>query len=291
MRYSQIKAFHNVALHGGFSRAAEAIFQTQPALSEQVRRLEQDHDILMFHRDKKGVRLTSEGEQLFLLTKRFFEVEQQVEEFLSESSAAIEGQLRIIADSAHHVTDHLSRYRRRYPNVFVSLRTGNTTEILNELRTFNAEIGIVGSIDPGHEFQAIDLGATKITAFSVKGYLPKEIDSLSLKELCNEQLVFREPGSKTRQKLEEEAHRQKITLTPALEVEGREAMREVVAAGTGIGFVSEAEFGNDARLVKIPLRDTTLSMSETMVHMTTRRDVRVIRAFMDMAQAPSSEKN
>ncbi|WP_120502107.1 LysR substrate-binding domain-containing protein [Roseovarius sp. EL26] len=285
MRYSQIKAFHNVALYGGFSRAAEAIFQTQPALSEQVRRLEQDHDILMFHRDKKGVRLTAAGEQMFLMTKRFFEVEQQIEEYLSESGAAVEGQLRIIADSAHHVTSHLSRFRRRYPNVFVSLHTGNTTEILNELRTFNAEIGIVGSIDPGHEFHSVDLGSTRITAFSVKGYLPKGITTLSLKDLSNEQLVFREPGSKTRQKLEEEAQRKNITLTPALEVEGREAMREVVAAGTGIGFVSEAEFGNDARLVQIPLRDTELSMSETMVHMATRRDVRVIRAFMDLAHS------
>lgn len=290
MRYSQLRAFHYVAVHGGFSRAAEALYQTQPALSEQVRRLEQEHDVLLFNRDKKGVSLTEAGESLFVLTKRFFEVEQQVEEFLSESSAAVEGQLRIIADSAHHVTELLGRFRHRYPNVFVSLRTGNTTEILDELRSFDAEIGVVGSMPQGSEFETIDLGWTRIFAFSVKGYLPGMIQSLSLQDLSEEQLVFREHGSKTRQKLEEAASRQKVILKPALEVEGREAMREVVAAGTGIGFVSEAEFGNDTRLVKIPLDNVDLRMSESLVCLSSRRDVRVIRAFMEVAKEYTSNE-
>ncbi len=283
MRHSQLRAFHNVALNGGFSRAAEALFQTQPALSEQVRRLEQDHDVLLFHRDRKGVRLTAEGERLFILTRRYFEAEQQIGEYLSKSGAAIDGQLRIIADSAHHITEHLGRFRRRHPNVFISLRSGNTTGILDELRAFGAEIGIVGSLSLGAEFEAISLGTTRIVAFSAAGCLPKGADSLSLRDLQDEQLVFREAGSRTRQKLEKEAARRKVTLKPVLEVEGREAMREVVAAGVGIGFVSEAEFGNDARLVKIPLRDVELGMSESLVCLSARRNVRVIRAFMEAA--------
>ena len=152
MRYSQLRAFHSVAHYGGFSRAAEAIFQTQPALSEQVRRLEQEYDVLLFHRERKRIRLTEEGKALFLLTKRFFEVEQQIEEFMTETRSAVDGTLRIIVDSAHHITDTLSRFRFNHPDVFVSLRTGNTDDILNELRAYNAEIGVVGSMDPGSEF-------------------------------------------------------------------------------------------------------------------------------------------
>ena len=283
MRYSQIRAFHNVALHGGFSRAADAIMQTQPALSEQVRRLEQDHDVLLFHRDKKGVRLTETGKSLFLLTKQFFEVEQQLEDYLSESSAGVEGQLRIVADSAHHITAILGRFRKKYPNVYISLRTGNTTEILDDLRAYNAEIGVVGSLPTSGEFDVVDLGTTAIYAISKKGYLPKGVSSLSLNELRGEPLVFREIGSKTRQKLTDAAIAKGIELRPALEVEGREAMREVVAAGAGVGFVSDAEFGNDNRLVKIPLKGVSLEMRESIVCMAARRDVRTIRAFMEVA--------
>ena len=75
MRYSQLRAFHHVARLGGFSRAAEALLITQPAISEQVRKLETDHDVLLFHRDRRKVRLTRAGEELFRMTKQFFETE------------------------------------------------------------------------------------------------------------------------------------------------------------------------------------------------------------------------
>lgn len=285
MRYSQLKAFHNVALHGGFSRAAEALFLTQPAISEQVRKLEQDHDVLLFSRDRKRVRLTEEGERLFLLTRQLFEVEERIEEYLSETRAAVEGSLRIIADSAHYITGVLARFREKHPKVLVSLRTGNSEEVLSELRAYNAEIGIVGSIAPGQDMEKLDLGASPIVAIAARGFLAPGTRALDLKELAGMPLVFREKGSKTRQKLEDAAAQLKVKLVPAIEAEGREAMREVVASGAGIGFVSSAEIGRDDRIVEIPLSGVRISMNETLIYLSQRRDVRVIRAFMEHASA------
>jgi len=131
MRQSQLKAFHNVALHGGFSAAAKALSLSQPAISEQVRKLEQNHDVLLFQRKHKSVQLTQAGEQVFRLTKQLFEIELQIEEYLSQTSAAIDGKLRIMVDSAHHVTEVLGQFRQRYPNITVSLQTGNTDRIID----------------------------------------------------------------------------------------------------------------------------------------------------------------
>lgn len=287
MRHSQLKAFHHVALHGGFSRAAEALFLTQPAISEQVRKLEQDHDVLLFHRERKRVHLTEAGENLFRLTKHYFEIEQQITEYMSETRTAVDGTLRIIADSAHHVTGILSAFRERYPNVVVSLRTGNSDEVLEELRAFNAEVGVAGSLTPGRDMETLSLGDTPIVAFAAKGLLPKGKTRIALRELAELPLIFRETGSKTRQKLEEGAAQQGITLTPAIEAEGRETVREVVASGAGVGFVSKAEFGHDERLVEITLEDMDLRMGESIVHLAQRREVKVIRAFMDFARALS----
>ena len=68
MRYSQLRAFHHVALHGGFSRAARALNISQPSVSDQVRQLEQRHDVLLFTREARQVRMTDAGEALFRLT-------------------------------------------------------------------------------------------------------------------------------------------------------------------------------------------------------------------------------
>ena len=285
MRHSQLKAFHNVALWGGFSRAAEALFLTQPAISEQVRKLEQDHDTLLFHRERKRVRLTEAGEQLFRLTKQLFEIEDQIQEYLSETSVAITGELRIVADAAQHVTDLLVRFRQRYPETRVSLSVGNTEKVVEALRAYDAEIGVVGSLAPGKDLTVVDLGASKIVAFAAHGLLLASQKSFTLKDLSKYPLVFRETGSKTRQKLMEEAARQGITLQPKIVAEGREGVREVVASGAGIGFVSEAEYVHDPRVMKVGITDADLVMSESLVHITQRKDVKVIRAFMDIARS------
>ena len=285
MRHSQLKAFHHVALLGGFSRAAEALFLTQPAISEQVRKLEQEHDVLLFHRERKRVRLTGAGEQLFRLTRQYFEVEQQIGELMSESGTAPDGELRIVADSAHHVTAILGRFRSRYPNVMVSLSGGNTGDILDDLRAYSAEIGVVGDVSPGKEMDSLGLGGSDIVAFAAHGVLRSPTTPLAMQDLTKLPLIFRETRSKTRQKLEDAAAAQGITLKPAIVAEGREAVREIVASGGGIGFVSRAEFGHDDRLVQIDLIGEGLHMQETIVHLAQRRDVKVIRAFMEVARA------
>lgn len=284
MRHSQLKAFHFVALLGGFSRAAEALHLTQPAISEQVRKLEQQHDILLFIRDRKQVQLTPAGDRLLVLTKQYFEVEQHMQDYLSETSAAIDGNLRIIADSAHHVTGILAAFRDRFPNVTVSIKVGNTGHILDQLRNYNAEIGIAGSTSPGKDIEALDLGETEIIGFARKGLFGAGKGAVTIRELSKLPLVFRELGSKTREKLVQAANAQHISLTPVIQAEGREAVREVVASGAGIGFVSKAEFGHDDRLVPLAITGADLRMGERLVHLIQRRDVKVIRAFMDCAK-------
>ena len=97
MRHSQLRAFHQVALAGGFSRAAAAMGQTQPSVSDQVRKLEEAHDVLLFHRESRQVRLTEAGHGLFLLTKRYFEGEDEIAAYLDQNRAAVAGRLRIVA--------------------------------------------------------------------------------------------------------------------------------------------------------------------------------------------------
>ena len=241
---------------------------------------------MLLSRERKRVQLTPEGEGLFLLTKQFFEIEEQIENYMSQSRATIEGTLRIIVDNAYFVTDILGRFRAHYPNVHISLRTGNSADVLKTLRAYDAEIGVVGSLSPESDMRTLGLGSSPIVAFAARGKLDDASRPRTLRELAEMPLVFREKGSKTRQNLEAEAKRQGVLFHPVIEVEGREALREIVAAGGGVGFVSRAEFGHDSRIEEIPLKNTEMSMSEALVHLSQRRDVRLIQAFMRFAENP-----
>lgn len=201
MRYVQLRAFHHVAIYGGFSRAAEMLFLTQPAISDQVRKLEEEYDILLFNRNKKQVTLTEAGQRLLEITHRMFDTEQQALELLSESRALRAGTLRIVADAAHHLLHILGTFRERYPGIQVSVRAGNTETVISSLYSYEADIGVLGEIPTGRDFEILKLNSTPIVAFVSTEHPLAAAKSLTLEELTHFPLVMRERGSKTRQKI------------------------------------------------------------------------------------------
>jgi aminoethylphosphonate catabolism LysR family transcriptional regulator len=289
MRYVQLRAFHQVAVSGGFSRAAEALFLTQPAISDQVRKLEEEYDVLLFNRNKKQVTLTTQGQRLLEITHRMFETEQQALELLTESRALRSGTLRIVADAAHHLLHILGAFRARYPGVQVSVRSGNTETVISSLYSYEADIGVLGEMPAGRDFEMLKLNATPIIAFVSADHPLSGRKSLTLGQLAQQPLVMRERGSKTRKKLEDLATASNVELKPAIEAEGREAVREIVASGAGVGFVSAAEFGHDSRLVPIAIDAPETLMDEALICLRERSGGKLVRAFLDMARSMSGD--
>ena len=124
------------------------LFLTQPAISDQVRKLEEEYDILLFNRQRKQVTLTPAGEKLLAITLRMFDTESQALELLSESRALRAGTLRIVADAAHHVLHIMGEFRQKYPGVKVSIRAGNTETVVESLYSYDADIGVLGTCPP-----------------------------------------------------------------------------------------------------------------------------------------------
>lgn len=285
--HAQLRAFHHVALAGGFSRAAAALGQTQPALSEQVRRLEQSHDVLLFHREGRRIRLTAAGEALLTRTRAYFEAEEQIDTHLARARAAPSGRLRIMADSATHITAALTAFRARHPAVTLDITTGNSADVLAALARYEVELGVVGSFEPAPGLMTRHLTCAPIVAITAQSGPAGTHTALTLADLSRYPLIFREKGSRTRAALETAARAAGLRLTPAITAEGREAMRELVATGAGIGFISAAELGPDLRLRALPLSGPDLNMTETLVWLAARRDLPNLRAFLSAAGPPT----
>lgn len=289
MRYVQLRAFHHVAVCGGFSRAAEALHLTQPAISDQVRKLEDEYEIVLFNRRKKQVTPTDAGQRLLEITRRLFEVEGQAHEMLSESRALRSGSLRVIADSAHHALPVLGRFRERYPSIELSIRSGNSEAVIAQLRNYEAEVGILGEVPESRDFTTIKLSSAPLIAFTATGHPLSHRKSMTLAMLSRQMLVLRERGSKTRQNIEAAATARGITLKATIEAEGREAVSEIVATSGGIGVVSAAEFGADNRLVPIRLSDCEVMLDQALICLRERAGSKLIGAFLDSAREAVGE--
>lgn len=142
--HAQLKAFHAVAVHGSFTQAAERLFLTQPAISDQVRKLEERFGVLLFHRNKRSVRLTDLGERLLGITQRLFVIEAEAEELLQDSRALQTGSLTLAVDAPVHLLPQIARFCQLYPGITVKIETGNTDESLLRLYSYQADLALLG---------------------------------------------------------------------------------------------------------------------------------------------------
>lgn len=282
--HAQLKAFHAVAVHGSFTRAAQRLFLTQPAVSDQVRKLEDHYGVLLFHRNKRTVLLSELGERLLAITQRLFAVEAEAEELLSSSRALQTGSLVLAVDSTVHLRPYIARFYERYPGIALSLVTGNTESSLRRLFDYRADLAVVGGRVADERLFSLPLSDDPMLAFVAHSHPWAKRDGIALAELSGMPMVMREQGSVTRQILEEEMRRAGLDIRQAIEVEGREAANEMVAAGIGIGVVSAAEFGSDPRVRALPISGCQGRMCETLVCLREQASRRIIETFMALVR-------
>ena len=283
MRHAQLRAFHAVARCGGFSKAARMLGLSQPAVSDHVRNLEEFYGVQLFVRDGRSVRLTSLGRDLYALAERQFEVEGAAVTLLSAAKTLETGRLVFAADAAVHILPLIARFRERHGKIALELKTGNSEQALALLDGFDADFAVVGEEPPGAGYVRHLLRQDPLVAFVARGHHLSSRKRITLADLCAAGLVLREAGSVTRRMVDQEMAARGVSASMGPEVEGREAVREAVAAGLGAGIVSRSEFVDDPRFRMIAISDWKATMSEWLVCLESRRHLHLIDAFLSIA--------
>ena len=282
MNFAQLRAFHGVAVAGSYTRASEQLHVTQPTLSGQVKALEESYGVRLFERRGRGVELTSLGSNLLEITRRLYASEAEAEQLLSAVRSLTGGQLRVGADAPHNVVAVLSAFKRRHPGIQLAISFGNSEKVMQDLFERRSEIAVLADVKPDKRLYALPISRDRLVAFVARGHAWSKRRSIRLDELSDTTIVLREPGSTTRAIIEQAMAERGLKPAEVIEIGSREAVREAVAAGLGIGFVFEHEFGPDPRLHALSLRDARLEATEYAVCLEERRPVRVVRAFFEL---------
>ena len=284
MNAAQLRAFHAVATAGGFTRAAARLGVTQPTLSGQVKALEDTYGVELVERRGRQLVLTETGAALLDLTRRIFGLTEEAEQLLSAARGLERGHLRLGADAPYHVLPALAAFTRRYPKLRLSLTVGNSETLIRDLFDHRIDVAVVANLAPDARLHALPVRRDRLVLFVPKGHPWARRRQVTPAELAGERLVLREPGSSTRRVFETAMARAGIALEEVIEINSREAVREAVAAGLGIGVVSESEFGNDPRLVKVRLAEADLGATEYVTSLAERKELRLIRAFLELVE-------
>jgi len=281
MNHSQLRAFHGVASEGSFTRAAAALRVSQPTLSGHVKALEEGYGVVLFQRGSREVAMTEIGRALYEITQRYFASEAEAERLLSAAQGLVSGRLRIGADSPFAIVPLLAGFSRRYPKVDTLIQFNNSSEILRSVLSGKSDVGVLPRVDSDDRINVVPFRHDRLVVFVDKGHPWTQRRSIRLRDVETQVLVSRESGSTTRAVFEAALAKQNVHPMGRLEMGSREAVREAVAAGLGIGVVSESEFGSDTRLHKLAVSDVKFNLVECAI---CRRDSQnvAVAAFLDL---------
>lgn len=281
---TQILAFHRVAAAGSFTAAANLGGVSQPTLSAHVRALEQAVGKSLFERRGRRIRLTPTGERLFESTQRLATALDEVEALIASTGRSARGTLRVSADSANHVLPVLAALKQRSSAFHFSLQISNSAEVIAQVLTDATDVAVTARPVDDPRLFAMRLRDDRLTLIVASGDPMATRRDASLADLAGRDLVLRERGSITREAAEAALLQAGVTTGAVFEVESREAVRETVAAGFGIGLVFASETGVDPRIVSLPLGDAGVAVSEYAICRAERRRIGLVARFLDTAQ-------
>jgi len=290
MDFYPLQVFLTVSTEKSFSRAAERLLRTQPAVSLAVQRLEHELGEKLIDRSAKELLLTDAGRIVLDYARRFENLEAELQNALAELRDNSAGRLIIGANesTALYLLMQIEQYRRLYPKVKVQVRRCLSSRIPAQLIDGDLELGLV-TYDPDDDRLVSKVIYTDHLAFSVSpGHRFAKRDSISITELDMETFIAHNVVSPYRDVVLREFQRHKVPLNMDVEMPTVETIRRMVQRNQGVAFLprmcveQEVEQGI---LCEVEVRELRVERKIRLVYPARRAPSHAAKAFLELGKA------
>jgi DNA-binding transcriptional LysR family regulator len=262
MLLTQIEAFVETARRGSVSRAADALFVTQPALTARLKTLERELGTPLFVRTGRGVRLSEAGRSFLPYAQRALGAVAEGRQLLAEVSRGGAGQLALGAAPAvgtYVLPAILQRFHAAYPNVQLSVRTGHSEEVLELVLREEVEVGLVRALRHP-EIQSIPLYEDELVLVTTPEHRFAAQDEVVVEELGGEQLILFDRTSSYHDLTSSFFREAGVAPRGVMEVDNIDATKKMVRQGLGVAllpYTAVAEELSSGALATVPIADAT----------------------------------
>ncbi len=288
MDLSQLEIFLSIAEEKSFSRAAEKMLRTQPAISIAIKRLEEELGESLFDRSSKNGSLTEAGRVLLSYAQRMLNLRDEAIEAVGELRGMFRGRLTIGANestSLYLLPPLLMEYRKRFPNIKIEVFRNISEKIPLEVSERNLDFGFL-SYDPMHpNLQSLEIHRDELVLVVPPKHRLAKQNQVMVKDLGEEQFVAHNVKTPSRTKIFELFAQHRTPLNICLELATLETIKEFVLLNAGIAILPrlavEAEI-NSGKLVEVPVKGMKIEKTLRLVYRREASLSHAAKSFLDI---------
>lgn len=252
----QLKVFREVARHQSFTRASKVLFLTQPAVSMQIKQLEEVVGMPLFEKQGRQISLTDAGEEIKILSESILQQIEESEQNIEQLASGQQGKLRLaVATTVASVATRLmARFSEQYPALSLHFTVTNREGLIQLLETNETDIVIMGKPPEDLQLETRELMVNPLVVIAPPDHaLCQNQKPVSLDRLFEYDFILRETSSGTRRAIERFLAAEGRSLKSNMEMNSNTAIIQSVAEGLGLGIVSIHTVKNELEQGKLKL--------------------------------------
>ncbi len=288
MDFDQLETFLEVARHLSFSRAAEKRFRTQPAISAQIRALEEEVGAKLLDRSGGKVSVTAAGKVFQQYAEESLAARKAVITAVAEMERVPRGEIIVAANEGtclHVLPEVFAEFKKQYAGVAGNINRLESSAILGSVIENSVDFGVVALPVNDNRLTVVQIHRDELVAIAAPGHPLAKLKSATLEAVAKYPLLMPEHG-RTRDALEQLYHERKLKLNISMELDSSELLKRFVAAGVGVGFIARSNVEQDVRagtLTTIAIADATVRRDMALVFRKDKALSRAALAFIDIA--------
>ena len=288
MDFDQLETFLEVARLSSFSRAAERRFRTQPAISSQIRALEEEVGAKLLDRSGGKVAVTGPGKVFQKYAEDVLEQRRVMLVALAEMHRVPRGELVVSANEGtclHILPEVFAEFKRQYPSVAVSVKRLEHNKILEAIIENSCDFGVVSMPVPDKRLTVVPIHRDELIVITPPHHPLAGQNKATVAEVVEYPLLLPKVG-RTRDALEMLFHERKLKPRISMELDSSELLKRFVAADVGIGFIPRSHVAEDLQanaLAALILADASIQRELALVFRKDKALSRAALAFIDIA--------
>src|SRR5215472_1670365 len=286
MDFDQLETFLEVARLSSFSRAAEKRFRTQPAISSQIRALEEEVGARLLDRSGGKVSMTASGKLFLKYAEETIEARRAALTAIAETERVPRGEIIVGANEGtclHILPEVFAHFKRQYPDVAVNIKRADYAKILESVIDNTVDFGVVSLPVTDNRLTVVLIHRDELVIIAPPDHPLARMKSATVAEASRFPLVVPKAGH-TRDALENLFHERKLKPRYAMELDSSELLKRFVAADVGVGFIARSHVSEDVQaqvLAAVCLSDAQIRRDLALVFRKDKALSRAALAFID----------